>query len=577
MTLPDVKPCYNDSHAVVVGINKYTSAPPLGYAVSDAVAVAEILMKELAFPEANIRLLTDGQATRSAIIQAFLAFAWPGTDVNDRLLVFFAGHGHTIPSYKGEVGYLVPCDGDVQDLSTLVRWDELTRNTDLIKAKHVLFLMDACYGGLAIKRALQPGSMRFIKDMLMRPARQVLTAGKADEVVADLGGPLPGHSIFTGHLLEALSGKAAGSDGILTANGVMAYVYHEVGNDPVSEQTPHFGYLDGEGDLIFSSLDFLAKDEGKTDTDFLISVPALLSNEVEAMTILDEAKDYLSEERYRIKLHDLVNRATREAMSITAEDGFPVQGTWTEDEFVRRLNKYEVGTTDLRGIQALLAFWGTEAHRNALTLPVKQMGGRLKAESGLSVWLALRWYPLLLLLYCSGIAAIAAEKYDNLGALMHAKVSDPERAQRPVTLIANVGRVTQELASAFKSLPEHERQYVPRSEYLFKFLQPELDDILFLGKDYEWYFDEFEVLFALEYAEAYEGEGLGRIWGPPGRFAWKYHNGDQVSPLHRVLAQAKEQGESWPPIKAGLFRGSIERFQKIAVSYAEMIARLSWY
>jgi uncharacterized caspase-like protein len=115
-----------------------------------------------------------------------------------------------------------------------------------------MFVMDACYGGLAITRTLKPGSMRFMKDMLLRRSRQVLTAGKADEVVADLGGPLPNHSVFTGHLLEALAGKAASPDGMLTANGVIAYVYRSVANDASSQQTPHFGYLSGDGDLIFT-------------------------------------------------------------------------------------------------------------------------------------------------------------------------------------------------------------------------------------------------------------------------------------------------------------------------------------
>jgi len=58
--------------------------------------------------------------------------------------------------------------------------------------------------------------------------------------------------VFTGHLLEALDGKAADPTGILTANGVVAYVYKNVASDPGSQQTPHFGYLAGDGDLIFS-------------------------------------------------------------------------------------------------------------------------------------------------------------------------------------------------------------------------------------------------------------------------------------------------------------------------------------
>src|SRR5207244_2588726 len=116
---------------------------------------------------------------------------------------------------------------------------ELTRNADLIEAKHILFVMDACYGGLALMRGITPGTKRFLKDMLIRRSRQVLTAGKADEVVADSGGPLPGHSVFTGHLLEALQGKAANSEGIITAATLSAYVYMAVSSDAGSQQTPH--------------------------------------------------------------------------------------------------------------------------------------------------------------------------------------------------------------------------------------------------------------------------------------------------------------------------------------------------
>lgn len=69
------------------------------------------------------------------------------------------------------------------------------------------------------------GSSRFVKDMLQRLSRQVISSGKADEVVADGGDPLAGHSIFTGHLLEGLSGKAETGQGIITGNSLMAYVY----------------------------------------------------------------------------------------------------------------------------------------------------------------------------------------------------------------------------------------------------------------------------------------------------------------------------------------------------------------
>ena len=564
---------YRDSHALVIGINRYRSAPPLGYAVNDATAIAQILTETFGFPAENVRLLVDKKATRSSIMKNYLSLAADGTDLNDRVIVFFAGHGHTIGSRRGEVGFLVPYDGDPNYLPSLIRWDELTRNADLIPAKHILFLMDACYGGLAITRALKPGAMRFLKDMLLRPARQVLTAGKANEVVADLGGPLPNHSVFTGHLLEGLQGKAAQTDGLITANGVMAYVYGVVGRDPSSRQTPHFGYLDGDGDLIFCApqLSELQKDE-KKDEDMLVPVPAIstLPESGNPMSITDRTKELLSEDRHRIALHDLVAEQIRKVMSTTVGDNFPANIGWSKEEFIERLKKYEAIYSDLCNIQALLSYWGTEAHRDTLTLAPRRICSRLKPQAGLSALIALRWYPALLLLYAGGIAAVAGSRYENLRLLMHTIVSDPDRSRGEIDFIGAVTSALSDFAEGFKFLPGHEGNRVPRSEYFFKLLQPALDDLLFLGSDYEPNFDRFEVLLTLESIERHG-------WGPIGRFGWKFHSVGDTNPLQRVIAEAETQGDSWLPLKAGLFRGSAERFKEIATAYSQDVAKLGWF
>jgi len=243
-------PKYAASRALVIGINKYQSASPLLHACNDATAVAQLLIERFGFPKENVVLLLDAGATRAAILQSFLSYADSGAvNADDRILIFYAGHGHTLPSRRGDTGFLVPVDGKINELASLIRWDELTRYADLIPAKHMLFLMDACYGGLALTReSIPPGSARLLKDMLQRYSRQVLTAGKADEVVADSGGTRTGHSIFTSHLIDGLEGAAVAAGSILTGFGLMAYVYDKVGSDPHSRQTPHFGFFDGDGD-----------------------------------------------------------------------------------------------------------------------------------------------------------------------------------------------------------------------------------------------------------------------------------------------------------------------------------------
>lgn len=245
---------YKASWALVIGIDEYQDVNPLSFAVNDADSVADALVEVLGFPKENVVKLCNGQATRVAIRKEFLAFA-ERCGPDDRVIVFFAGHGASVDGHRGKVGYLVPVEGKLGDKSTLVRWDDFVRDAELIPAKHIFFIMDACYSGLMLHRSVTSGNQRFLSDMLQRLSRQALTAGKHDEVVSDGGGPEGKNSIFTGHLVRGLCGGAADAGGVITASGLMQYVYRHVGGDSRSNQTPHCGHLDGSGDMILKAPD----------------------------------------------------------------------------------------------------------------------------------------------------------------------------------------------------------------------------------------------------------------------------------------------------------------------------------
>jgi hypothetical protein len=535
-------------------------------------------VKELGFPEQNITYLTDVEATKEKILKGYFRLTGEDVDIDERVLVFFAGHGHTKTGSRGEIGFLVPYDADISDLSTLIRWQDLTANAELIRAKHIFFIMDACYGGLALTRNLQAGSTRFLKDMMLRHSRQVLTAGKADEIVADSGGPIPNHSVFTGHLIEGLRGKAATADGVITANGLMAYVYGKVANDKNSNQTPHYGYFDGDGDFIIRALGLTELEEAENkDLDRLIAVP--YSHESPLPETIDSkirrVKALLGTDSAAIELHDLLVNEVRRFLVATSEDGFRPDGSFSKEEFLRRLSRYEEASADVAILLACLAHWAKPMHNSTLQKILARSADRLERQGGLSVWLSLRWYPLLLELYCAGIAAVDGQRFDSLTTLFYTPIvsSDYEAGTR--TFVENTARGLLELhrSNVFKEIPGHEKQYVPFSEYLFKILQPKLDDTLFLGKNYEQAFDTFEVLFALAVADLDLQSGRTG-WGPVGRFGWKYRHGD--SPLARVVAEGRAQQTAWPPLQAGLFGGSYVRFDSVATSYTEKISKLAW-
>jgi hypothetical protein len=578
------KPQYENSLALVIGINRYQRAPKLGYARQDAEAFAGALINNFGFANANITVLLDEQATRERIFSTYLNYAHADLSADDRLTVFFAGHGYTKTGHRGEIGYLVPVDGDPSSLSTLIRWDDLTRNAELIPAKHVLFLMDACYGGLAITRTLSPGTGRFLKDMLQRYSRQVLTAGKADETVADSGGPRPGHSIFTGHLLDALDGGAATAEGIVSANGVMAYVYDRVSTDHHSRQTPHFGFFDGDGDFIFTAPNLAAlSTDDEVGNDVLIKIPSTLaapSDPSDHETFIKTIKKLMSDPLRQIELDDLLAQELRLALQAVSEDRFPVETPGvTAEEFTARLKEYELAVARLQTLVILLSRWANGQQQDLLSrLIVRFADSALAFRGGKSVWLGLRWYPMMFLIYSGGIAALSANNYASLATLLLTRLGRQPNHDNPQEVIVSTVEaiLDVERTGIFKRLPGHERHFAPRNEYLFTELQPELDDLLFLGASYENLFDRFEVFWALVYADIVDKE-LGHIWGPPGRFGWKGLRG-QTDPYQDLIAEVNRQGASWPPLTLGFFGGSVDRFNQVSTAYHDRLLKaLPWF
>jgi uncharacterized caspase-like protein len=364
---PLYRPEYGTSHAIVIGINRYEHEGPLAFAVNDAEGVAKALSEQFGFDPANIACLQDKNATRAAIMSAFMNLAKGHVHPDDRVLFFFAGHGHTEDGHR-QTGFLIPQDGTVEDLSTLIRWDELTRNADLIQAKHILFLMDACYGGLAVhRRSARAGSSRFLSDILQRRARQVLAAGKPDQVVSDGGGTRKDHSIFTAHLLDGLEGAAAMANGLITGNGLMKYVYEKVGTDPYSQQTPHYGAFGGDGDFIFNP-DAVTPDKQppvEEGNEILVQVPDLPESEPTAEQTLGETvKELIPVPASRIKLNDLVDKELRQTLAALDVANFPVQQTPTgaPESFPNRVKRYDEVMADLETVTAFAgALWRTAA------------------------------------------------------------------------------------------------------------------------------------------------------------------------------------------------------------------------
>lgn len=253
---------YANSWAIVIGINDYAQWPKLQYAVNDAESVRQTLIERFGFAAERVTLLKNGEATRNRILATFHdQFSHDSLAKDDRVFVFFAGHGATRTLSSGrDVGYIIPADAGTGNLAAdAIAMTEIQNIAESLNAKHVFFVMDACYSGLGLTRG---ANGNFLRENAKRMGRQMLTAGGADQLVAD-GGP-NGHSIFTWTLLQGLNGKGdLNGDGLITATELAAYIAPAVSG--VSAQTPAFGSLPGSqgGEFVFelpANTEFISAD-----------------------------------------------------------------------------------------------------------------------------------------------------------------------------------------------------------------------------------------------------------------------------------------------------------------------------
>jgi hypothetical protein len=251
------------SIVVVIGIDQYKYLPKLNNAVNDAREVQKVLTKEFGFIKA-IPSLFNANATKNAIESLIEDKLISSLKKDDNLLLFFAGHGETQTKEVGdrtvEVGHIVPVNAKSQVWRSFIRIDWLLERVGELPAKHILVILDACRSGVALGEAKliyrDQGTWRYQQDLLRKRSRKVITSARKEQLAKDGDGPIPGHSLFTGWLINGLLRREADSDrnGIITSSELGLFVQQKVAQATDSSQTPDFGYfhLDDRGEMVIS-------------------------------------------------------------------------------------------------------------------------------------------------------------------------------------------------------------------------------------------------------------------------------------------------------------------------------------
>lgn len=192
---------FGNYHALIIGNNKYNHLPKLKTAVYDAQEVSRVMRDKYGF-----QVVTLLDADRKTILSRLNAFRKTLTE-KDNFLIYYAGHG-TLEE-KNTIGYWLPVDAALDDSTNWLRTDDVTGIMNLISAKQILVIADACYSGIMTRTAmtrLESGKSedsydQWLKKMATYKSRIVISSGEIKPVLDGGGG---GHSVFARAFLETL-------------------------------------------------------------------------------------------------------------------------------------------------------------------------------------------------------------------------------------------------------------------------------------------------------------------------------------------------------------------------------------
>lgn len=295
-----------------------------------------------------------------------------------------------------------------------------------------------------------------------------------------------------------------------------------------------------------------------------------LSTKVAVATL----KGYLTEERHRIRVHDLVMREAERLHGELLTPNFSPTGALTIEELARRVRVYEGLSEVLLALVITGVYWGSEVH-DGLWVKCLLRIADLGLRKGAPALLDLEKYPALLLLYSTGIASVAAGHYKALVAVLRQAKLDEGNGGEPLALSFDTDKVMgKDLAGEVLGLPG---RHTPFSDHIHRFLRGPFRDVLPQDAEYDMLFDRFEYLLALVHLDLKKQRGVLPDWAPVGRFGWRNNirvGENNIASL--IESEIRSAGEEWPPLRVGLFGGSSERARAAKTSVDQIVSRLAW-
>lgn len=271
-------------------------------------------------------------------------------------------------------------------------------------------------------------------------------------------------------------------------------------------------------------------------------------------------KKYLSEQRYRIQLEDLISEETNRVLCVIESPAFDMSARELDGKTLGdRVRGYEAASTTLIEMAAVAGYWAKDAQVKPWLRALARLTQR-KHENGLATLIGFQRYPACLMTYAFGLGAIAADNLIAFGELLAVKIVREHHTELVSALALHPISMFDRGTNAVKLLPGKERHLVPLNSWIEDHFAP-LGKALFQSdQEYRNGLDKVEFLWTLAYAHSIRNQD-GHFWVPFGNFIYRSDSYTQL--MKAVRSSLSAVGANSPYVTSSIFGASVQECGEI--------------
>lgn len=287
--------------------------------------------------------------------------------------------------------------------------------------------------------------------------------------------------------------------------------------------------------------------------------------------VISNIKDIILDESKKIILNDMVSSETEKICKELTIKNYPVENVeGSKDNFQNRAKKFESLTETLVHLFIQGCYWGNKNTDSIWSKSLERIANNIKNPlSGLYIWIKLRLYPSLILMYAGCLASLANDKYHTFGSLLFDTKLWEEENEYQLATNLNIWDVVER--PSFWS-PGNSGDMFATSQHLYELLRDPMREYLPDEANYKKYFERFEYYLALINLDINKDKHF-----PIGLYAYNMFISDRTTRMsRRIDRELIQKGKDWPLLKMGLFDGSVERVRELMKKVDEISIRSRW-